>query len=188
MAEVKTKPPTWQWAKSSFEFGVAAINPVDDLIWEIENKWRGKLRLLIPSELRQKVDRQRYLFNDAIVRGDLENLVLQCKRMENAVRAADKAASASGALDDPLVWQIAGKDGAMLSFVQTDDDVARVAASGRFDSVWSMEEVARLIEAQDAPVSAIKARYKASVVSALERVGKEEPRPPWRDDEVSDIR
>jgi ectoine hydroxylase-related dioxygenase (phytanoyl-CoA dioxygenase family) len=62
------------------------------------------LRLLVGPELREKFDRQRYLLNQSIWHGELEDVRRESGRMVNAWHALDRAAEAAGALNlNPLV-------------------------------------------------------------------------------------
>jgi ectoine hydroxylase-related dioxygenase (phytanoyl-CoA dioxygenase family) len=56
-----------------------------------------EVRLLVSEELREKFDRQRLLYNQAVWHGDLEDVRPQSKRMVKAWRALDKAAEEAGA-------------------------------------------------------------------------------------------
>jgi len=175
--EIIKRGPLWQWNENSFKAGIEEINTVDNLGREMELKWGGqRLRLLAPPEMREKFDRQRYKLNGALFEGDLNNLATQCRRMALAWQTLDRLASAGGASHHPDVWEIAMADGSVVALVRTDDDMTRAneaalkIAAGRRLSLWSLEEVARLIVAfgaQVTPAADLKARYTGAIVQAL---------------------
>lgn len=176
MKEIK-RGPLWQWNKNSYLQGMEELNAVDNVGHEMERKWGAqRLRLLAPPALREKFDSQRYKLNEALFEGDLANLTTQCRRMRLAWETLDRTATEGGASHHPDVWEIVMADGSVVAIVRTDDDMTRTnerllkIAAGRKLSLWSLEEVARIITAYgDAvrPVADIKARYLGSIVQAL---------------------
>jgi len=165
--------PTWQHRADEWDRGKAALAEVDRLAVDIELKWgMGRLRLLVPQPLRERFDAQRRKFNLAQASGDLENLITQCARMCAAWRAADKAASDAGASVVDGVWEIVLRSGETLAIVRSDIEVGLVQPRGRKLQVWSMEEIARIVEAQPEAVSTTKARFKGSVLAALAPVAQ----------------
>ena len=175
--ELIKRGPLWQWNENSFNQGIEEINKVDNLGREMELKWGGqRLRLLVAPDVREKFDRQRYKLNAALFEGDLINLVAQCRRMATAWQALDRLAAEGGASHHPDVWEVAMADGSVAVVVRTDDDMTRAnevalkVAAGRRMTLWSLEEVARLIAAfgsQVKPVADLKARYTGAIVQAL---------------------
>jgi len=150
---IERKAPVWQWTEKDYFQGNSFISEVDKLAVEMERKWGiGRLRLLIPAELRSKFDSQRFKFNSALNSGTLDNLKLECERMQRAYRAADKAAVESGARMLPEAWEVRLKDGTLAIIVRGDNEEALAAgraediAAGREASVWTLEEVGMLIE------------------------------------------
>ena len=150
---IERKAPVWQWTEKNYFQGNSFISEVDKLAVEMERKWGiGRLRLLIPEELRSKFDSQRFKFNSALNSGTLDNLKLECERMQRAYRAADKAAVESGARMLPEAWEVRLKDGSLAIIVRGDNEEALAAgraediAAGREASVWTLEEVGMLIE------------------------------------------
>ena len=72
----------------------------------MEAKWGcDRLRLLVGPELREKFDRQRYLFNQAIWHGELEAVRREANRMVVAWQTLDRAATAAGKGVTPLCKQ-----------------------------------------------------------------------------------
>lgn len=161
------RTPAWQWNEAEFIIGLRELQKVDELTIEMEKRWgEGLLRLKLDSKLRERFDNQRYKLNAAINGGDLDHLREQCRRMINALRAADAVASALG---DPMpaVWEIGLPDGRLVGFVQSSEGILRAQRSGRYASVWSAEEVARIIDAMPHIVGAVKERFGGSEVNPL---------------------
>ena len=68
-------PRSWAKTIGGMIAGQAAIDGADVVALAMEERWgAGRLRLLVPTELREKFDRQRFRFNSAIWHGDLEQV------------------------------------------------------------------------------------------------------------------
>jgi hypothetical protein len=149
--------------------GQAAIDGADHAAITMENKWgAGRLRLLVPVELRERFDRQRFLFNAAVWRGDLEELQREAKRMTAAWMALDRAAEAAGALKlDPLVWEVAMADGTVVALVRCPEDVS-IATQGRQLVVYTLDEIATML-ANYREVTKAKEIIPGAVVEAIRR-------------------
>lgn len=89
--------------------------------------------------------------------------------MERAWRALDAAANAAGAgkLDD-MVWEIALEDGRVAAIVPEAGHAARVQAEGRRVSVYTLDEIARLLSGFPALAEA-KVIWPGAVVTAVRR-------------------
>ena len=144
-------PVVTPWSKTpGMEIaGRAYIDEADLTAVEMERKWgAGRLRLLVGPELREKYDRQRYLFNQAIWHGDLESVRRESQRMVKAWLALDKHAEAAGMGKlDPKVWEVALEDGTVAAIVPDYAHAAAVQADGRKVAVYTLDEVARLLTA-----------------------------------------
>src|SRR5258708_6557656 len=87
------------WARSAGTYiaGRAYLDGADETAAEMEAKWGcDRLRLLVGPELREKFDRQRYLLNQAIWHGELEEVRRESNRMVAAWLALDRAAESAG--------------------------------------------------------------------------------------------
>ena len=166
----------WAATVNLYVAGTSVVDELDLVALAMERKWGiDRLRLLVGAELREKFDRQRYLTNQAIWHGELEDLRTQCKRMGNAWRALDRDAEANGKL--PLnalteaqvpVMEASLKDGRVLMIVA---DEAALTLAGRLQDdrhavVWSISEVARMIET-DAWISAVKLVFPGAEVKGV---------------------
>jgi hypothetical protein len=90
-------PVTRKWAAThgTYISGRAYVDEADATAMEMERRWGcGRLRLLVGPELREKFDRQRLLFNQAIWHGrEVEDVKRESLRMVKAWLALDKAAT-----------------------------------------------------------------------------------------------
>jgi hypothetical protein len=78
----------------------------------------------------------------------LETVQLKAAAMRRGWQAlADHAASAGHRPIAPWVWEIRLADGSVAALVQTDAEVGKVIAEGRFVSVYTPAEIGHLIDA-----------------------------------------
>jgi hypothetical protein len=142
-------PNSWSRTHGSYLAGRAYIDEADLTAAQMETRWgAGRLRLLVPPEMRDKFDRQRYLLNAAIWHGDLNAVRREAKRMVTAWLTLDKAATAVGkAAISPLVWEVALADGTVAAIVPSDDHARAVIAEGRAVAVYTLDEIARFLSA-----------------------------------------
>jgi hypothetical protein len=142
-------PNSWARTHGSYLAGRAYIDEADLMAAQMEARWgAGRLRLLVPPEMREKFDRQRYLLNAAIWHGDLVAVRREAKRMVTAWLTLDKAAMAAGkAALSPLVWEVVLADGTVAAIVPSDEHVRAVVAEGRAVAVYTLDEIARLLSA-----------------------------------------
>lgn len=141
------KFPEWQGTVGMFIAGQADIDEADKVAVEMEGKWGvDRLRMIVDAGLREKFDRQRYLFNRAVWHGNLEDVRREAKRMVAAWRALDRAADGLGLPQrDPEVWEVAVGAG-VAAIVRHAEDARKVAADSRHVAVYTLEEVGRLLE------------------------------------------
>lgn len=160
------------WARShgTYISGRAYVDGADETAAEMEAKWGcDRLRLLVSPELREKFDRQRYLFNQAVWHGELEDVRRESGRMVNAWVALDAAATAAGRSPlAPIVWEIPLEDGTVAAIVQDDAHAHAVVGEGRKVSVFTLEEIARLLS--NYPVLAqAKLTFPGATITAVRR-------------------
>lgn len=159
MSKIKTKmeptPPTpdwvlkrWDGTHGSFIAGRAYLDGVDELAARLEWYWGcDRLRLVVGPELREKFDRQRYKLQAAIQKGTLEDMRRECLRMMLAWETLDVAAHAAGALPKPLqVWELTLEDGTVAAIVPDAAMARSVIAEKRQVAVYTLDEIARLLE------------------------------------------
>ncbi len=160
------------WARSpgTYIAGRAHIDGADETACEMEAKWGvDRLRLLVTPDLREKFDRQRYLFNQAIWHGELEEVRQQAGRMVKAWLALDVAAVAAGkATLAPTVWEVTLADGRVAAIVPTDHDARAVNAEGRQVAVYTLEEIGRLLSVYP-DIAVAKATFPGATITEIRR-------------------
>jgi hypothetical protein len=140
---VKTNPHVYDAISS-------VIDGVDQVAKQMEAKWGvGRLELLVDDILREKFRRQQRHFDEATKNHDDVERVRQAgAAMKRGYEALDAAAAAAGAtLLDPEIWEVPLSDGRVVAFCRTMPGAFAVYRAGRYLEVWTIEEVARLIEA-----------------------------------------
>ena len=86
----------WNSSYGTYLSGQAAIDGADATAIEMERRWgAGRLRLLVDTPLREKFDRQDFLYRQAIHHGDLQEVQRQASRMTAAWQALGRAAEAA---------------------------------------------------------------------------------------------
>lgn len=165
---VRVGPAPWQATYGLYIAGSEVIDDMKVVAREMEEKWgKGRLRMVVPAGLREKFDRQRYLTNQAVWHGELEDVKRECGRMINAWRALDKTAEASGASVKPVEqWEVVLGCGTTLIVVKALEDASAVKIDGRKAVVWSLDEVAALVDEQKAVLMAKMIFPGAEVISA----------------------
>lgn len=162
--------PPWQRSAGTFIAGQEETTEVDLVASEMERKWGvDRLRLMVDKDLREKFDRQRYLFSQAIWCGELEDVRTQSRRMAAAWRALDRAATEAGkAQAAPEVWEVALSNGRTVAILRDWTDAALFEAqrSDRSAQVYTLAEIARLIEAHPEVVKA-KAVFSGAEVTQV---------------------
>lgn len=174
------------WARSNGTYiaGRAYLDEAGQTAAEMEAKWGAdRLRLLVGPELREKFDRQRYLLNQAIWYGELEQVRRESMRMVTAWLVLDKAATAAGKAPlSPQVWEIALGDGSVAAIVPTNDDAHAVNANGlpvvvpgsadhiagRQVAVYTLDEIGRLLTNYP-EVAKAKLTFPGATVTAVRR-------------------
>jgi len=167
-AAARPAAPDWQRSPGTYIAGQAALDEMDAVAIEMERRWgAGRLRMLVDVGLRERFDRQRYLVNHAIHHGDLEEVRVQSQRMVKAWQAADRVATeaaqprlASG------VWEIALANGRVLALARSASEAATYDAGGRDVELWTLEEVARMVEGGHF-VQSVKRSFPGAVVVAV---------------------
>lgn len=161
-------PPQWQRrGESVYLEGRAHLDGVDALAVEMERKWGvDRLRLLVDPEWRLKFDNQRVKLNRAIHRGDLDDVKEQAQRMCNAWRKLDQLATDSHAqVLSPQIMEVTLNSGMVVAIVRDVSEAHAVSGDGRKRQVWTVEEIARCIEAFPEVVKAKEVFPGATVVA-----------------------
>jgi hypothetical protein len=178
VVEPMTDPRSWARSHGTYIAGRAYLDEADQTAVEMESKWGvDRLRLLVGPELREKFDRQRYLLNQAIWHGELEDVRTQAMRMVKAWYALDAAAQDYGKQPlDPLVWEVVVKQtdehGADSSYVAAivpgNSHAYKVVAEGRKVAVYTLEEIGNLLAAMP-KVAKIKELFPGATVTVTRK-------------------
>lgn len=168
--------PDWHKTPGTYIAGAEVVDDVDLIASEMEAKWGAdRLRLLVGAELREKFDRQRYKFNQAVWHGTLEQVRSEGARMVKAWQVLDRTAMEAGKAQGAAeVWEVALRNGRTVALVRDWRDVSKAKAQleGRAMNVYTLDEIANLIENLPQLVKA-KEVFPGAQVTAV--------RPPHRD-------
>ncbi len=160
------------WARShgTYIAGRAYLDGADETASEMEAKWGcDRLRLLVSPELREKFDRQRYLLNQAMWHGELEEVKRESGRMVAAYMALDREAETAGAAPlAPVVWETTLADGTVAAIVADAAQAHAVVGEGRKVAVYTLEEIGRLLSNYSETVTA-KLVFPGATVTAVRR-------------------
>lgn len=139
--------PPWQAMVGTYIAGQSEVDELDLVAIEMERKWgAGRLRLLVDVPLREKFDRQRYLINQALWHGELQDVIREARRMIAAWRALDRAAEAAGRQGLATeVWEVTLANGAVAAIVRDPHHAHKVAAENRSVRVYTLDEIAHLL-------------------------------------------
>jgi hypothetical protein len=172
--ELVTRPMSdersWARTNGTYIAGRAYLDGADETAAEMEVKWGAdRLRLLVDAPLREKFDRQRYLLSQAIWHGELEQVRRESGRMVSAWMALDRAATAAGKQPlSPQVWEVALEDGSVAAIVPSIEHAKAVTAEGRQVSVFTLEEIARLLSGYP-EIAKAKLVFPGATVTAVRR-------------------
>ena len=163
-------PQSWARTPGTTISAQVAIGEADRLASEMEQVWGvGRLRLLVSPHLREKFDRQRYLFNRAIWHGDIEAVRTQSARMVAAWGALDRAAvDADESSLSPEVWEVRLEDGSVAAIVRSPEEAHAVVASGRKLAVYTLDEIGRILSHHSA-VTEAKLAFPGATVEAVRK-------------------
>lgn len=170
LADSSQPTRTWPNSPGTFIAGRAFVDEADAIAAEMEGKWGcDRLRLLVEPELREKFDRQRYLFNQAIWHGDLEAVRREAGRMVKAWRALDRKATDAGKAPlPPQVMEMVLKDGRVAAIVPDNARARLVLAEGRLVDVYTLDEIARLLDGYPM-LAKVKESFPGATVTAVRR-------------------
>jgi hypothetical protein len=155
--------------------GQAAIDGADATAIEMERRWgAGRLRLLVDTPLREKFDRQDFLYRQAIDHGTLEEVQRQAARMTAAYRGLNLAAETVGAPKlSPVVWEVGLADGTVAAIVRSYEDGVEINRERRL-VVYTLEEIGLMLENYRTVVDT-KIVFPGAEVVAIRRQNIEDP-------------
>jgi hypothetical protein len=138
----------WAGSHGTYIAGRAYMDEADHTAIQMEAKWGcDRLRLLVGPELREKFDRQRYLFNQAIWHGELEDVRRESMRMVKAWLALDAGGCGDTRPRHADVWEV--PLGGRVSGGNRPQSPRRELRKpvGRNVTVYTLEEIGRLLSA-----------------------------------------
>lgn len=153
----------------------AIFEGVDAARSEAEAEWGAeRLPLLVDDELRAKLRRQQARWSTAyqdawsatiLTRSHLDAVTSAAGGMKRAWSALAAAASEAGHRPlRPDVWEARLQDGTVTAIVRTNDDAAHVMASGRHVVVYTLAEVANLIDALPSALAMAKVVFPGAKI------------------------
>jgi len=156
-------PPT---AHENLEKIDLIVRQVDERGRQADQRWgTGRLPLLVPIEWAERFRTQRQKFSAAVWEYDGAQVAKHGDAMLRAYAKLDELAAVAGHSDAPVdQWEfMAGDD--LVVLVRTLADTARVDLQGRKAQVWSLDEIASVIQAHPMIVAAKSAFPGAEVES-----------------------
>jgi len=146
--EAKSLAPSWQQSEPTYTVGRSHIDGLDHVAHTLEKKWGvGRLRLLVPADLRARFDAQQQKVNHAIWHGELADVERETQRMVNAWKRLDHVAEVEVGAEklSPVVWEAKMEDGRVLAFVRDSTEAWHVHQSGRRVTTYSMDQVVAIL-------------------------------------------
>jgi hypothetical protein len=147
----------------------AMVDGLDQVALVMERKWGvGRLRLLVSDFLRAKFDEQKDRLDAALRSGEERFVAAQVEGMRRAWAALDRAAHETGTNPlAPEVWEcVLPSTGEIISLVRSKEEAHHVAREGR---VFTVAEIAILIEALGEGVLAVKQKFPGAAVTGIRR-------------------
>lgn len=153
----------------------AYLTGVDATAREHEAKWgMDRLPMLVDDELRAKFFRQRAKWSghmaaaweaQFVTRDMLDAVASSSAGLRRGWQALDAAAEVAGHRPiAPYVWEATLKDGTVAAVVQTVAEASKVCADGRHRAVYTMDEIANIIDALPAAITVAKVEFPGSKV------------------------
>lgn len=162
---------------SSADYATIAAHTqgVDIIARAMEAKWGvDRLPLLVSSELRAKFERQRVkhyaaleaAYDAPIVTRDILDAVMTTSAaMERGWQALDLQAAQDGATAlSPEVWEVGLADGTIAALTRSGAEACQLTQSGRYLTVYTLDEIANLIEAIPKALARAKVEFPGSKI------------------------
>ena len=128
-----------------------ALEQLDEVARQAERRWGvGRLPALVSVDLAERFWRQKEKLDAAITEeatgGSMANVEFEAGRMVNAWMALGAAAEAAGAVPlSPRHLEARLPDGRLVVVCGDPVEAHQIAGDHRMASVWSMEEIARVL-------------------------------------------
>ena len=148
----------------------AIVDGVDEVAASMERTWGvGRLRLLVGDLLRAKFDAQAGKFDAAVDAGLEVDVLKHGEAMKRAWQALDKAAREAGHKPQPpTVWEVVGPTtGQVFALVRTSADASMIQQPNSIGSVWTLDDIAVVLEALPPAAHGIKTLWPEAVVKRV---------------------
>lgn len=153
----------------------AYFEGVDHARSEAEAEWGvGRLPMLVSDDMRAKFNRQKARWSNAyqaawnsdrLTAAQLADVQSAAGGMQRAFAALATAASEAGHRPiKPWVWETTLADGSVAAVVQTDAEAAHVIAEGRCVQVYTLAEIANVIDALPPALKLAKTVFPGATV------------------------
>ena len=153
----------------------AALLVHDKTVSDYESRWGvDRLPDLVEPELRARFELQCDKLNKAIRESNVDEVEKLVAVSCRAYAALEKAAKEAGAKElTGEAWEAAIPSGGVLCVTKSDYEAVKVAKERPDAVVWSVEEVARVIDAYDASklMSLVKAKMPDAIFSGVQAKG-----------------
>ena len=157
----------------------AYVAGVDRAAVEMETKWgMDRLPMLVSDDLRAKFNRQAASWSEAVAAAydadrvtgaQMQAVTVKAAAMQRAWAALDAFAEEAGhRAIAPWVWEARLHDGSVAAVVQTNAEASKVITEGRFLRVFTLEEIANVIDALGV-VSLAKATFPGAKIQPTRR-------------------
>ena len=176
MAKIEKKAPAvqragigeWGSSPAGYIAGSVALEACDRVAREVEAHWGcGRLGRLLEPELATKFYMQQAKLNAAIWHGALHEVEEQAGRMAKAWRVCHQRALEAGHSPiSPTVWEVTLRDGRVLALCRDGDSAQAYNAEGRGVVVWTLSEVAEMIDGEHW-VNAAKREFPGATVAPV---------------------
>lgn len=147
----------------------AAIVGLDRDARDLERRWGvGRLVILADDLLRERFIRQRRKLDQAIAEdAPASEVIPHVEATRRGWQALERAALAAGhAPKPPDVWEVRLSDGSVVAIARDNADASIASADGRQLTVYTLDEIARLIERFPQIVTA-KRTFPGAIVEAI---------------------
>jgi hypothetical protein len=157
------------WLSYDYAAGRALTDGLDARAHALEQVWGiGRLRLLVSDELREKFDRQQAKLNAALSIGTIDAVRHEVRRMHTAWDTLDRVARENGQKPlVPEVWEVLTPDGELIAVTRTTPEATHYARANRAMTVYSLEEIGRLLAHYSEKLGLIKATWPGATVTAV---------------------
>lgn len=157
-----------------------ALMDHDATVRSYELRWGvDRLQELVSQDTRDKFYQQRYRLNDAIDKHDSIEVVRQVEVTKRAYAVLEKEAIARGHKEiSGRYFEAPMPSGKVLAVCETEADCVKVACDNRDMVVWSVQEIARILDADKKDtvdsIDAVKSLFPGAEVVSIRPIPKDD--------------